>query len=284
MKRIFCVILMLLSFSAFTSCKRGANKTKKAARIDEITETALPAAQAGPIRNPGDTIINKVDTEEIKTSAFRKMDLPQVPFKFISIKTKASVVLPGLNQSVNATVRIAKDSLIWLSAGMFGLEGLRALVTKDSVKVQDRVRKQYMALAIHELSNLLHFDASFALLQSMILGQVPLEQQVADLVLAEGGLTRLVQQRGDMKVENLLGDSKNLIKLTSTNVLNGSFLEMSFSRNANEKIPVEISGTGKDIKNNKAVGFGMNHSQISFLDESPGFAFQIPASYTKVSR
>jgi hypothetical protein len=48
----------------------------------------------------------------------------------------------GKNYDVNATMRMYKDSAIWLSANaVLGIEAMRVLITKDSVKLLNKLDK-----------------------------------------------------------------------------------------------------------------------------------------------
>ena len=50
----------------------------------------------------------------------------------------------GKKYNVNANLRMYKDSVIWISVtGLFGIEGLRAYITKDSVKILNKLDKIY---------------------------------------------------------------------------------------------------------------------------------------------
>ena len=48
------------------------------------------------------------------------------------------------NIMINAHFRMYKDSVIWISVtAIFGIEGLRAIITQDSVKILDKQNKCY---------------------------------------------------------------------------------------------------------------------------------------------
>ena len=91
-------------------------------------------------------------------------------FDFLSIKGKAQVTLKGNKQGANLSVRVRRDSIIWVSAGLAGFEGVRAVLTRDSVHVVNRLEKTYFSGGYDYLSKLLNVPVSFAQMQTLMLG------------------------------------------------------------------------------------------------------------------
>ncbi len=59
------------------------------------------------------------------------------------------------NYNVNAIIRMYRDSAIWISANaVLGIEALRVLITKDSVKVLNKLEKTYSARSVDYLQRL----------------------------------------------------------------------------------------------------------------------------------
>ena len=69
-----------------------------------------------------------------------------------------------------------KDSLIWISVTGVGFEVARGLITKDSIVFMDKFHKEYFAFNYEQLSKKYNFDLNFALLQSIIIGNLPFPQ------------------------------------------------------------------------------------------------------------
>ncbi len=78
------------------------------------------------------------------------------------------------SQSLNADMRMLRDSIIWLSAYPnlmgFKVEVARALITRDSVKVIDRFNKKYYAKGIDYIQNIVGYPVDFTTLQRIIAG------------------------------------------------------------------------------------------------------------------
>src|ERR1700752_3762669 len=55
----------------------------------------------------------------------------------------------GKNNNINANLRMYKDSAIWISiTAILGIEGLRAFITNDSVKILNKQDKVYTARSV----------------------------------------------------------------------------------------------------------------------------------------
>jgi hypothetical protein len=77
----------------------------------------------------------------------------------------------GNKYNVNAHVRMYKDSVIWLSiTAILGIEGLRVLITADSVKVLDKQNKVYKARSISFLQELTALPLDLPALQDLLIG------------------------------------------------------------------------------------------------------------------
>ncbi len=77
------------------------------------------------------------------------------------------------NQDINFSmnVRIKKDSLLWSSVQVFGIEMLRAKLTIDSMKLLNRLEKKYMRGSTHLLGNLMGVNLGPSEVQNLLLGK-----------------------------------------------------------------------------------------------------------------
>lgn len=88
------------------------------------------------------------------------------------LEAKAKVYFEDPYQSMKATayIRYKKDSMIWFSVKKLAIEGARALITKDSVFVINRLDKTYVAKDLDYLQNNFGLPADFDYIQSILLG------------------------------------------------------------------------------------------------------------------
>lgn len=74
------------------------------------------------------------------------------------------------NQSVRTTVRVRKDSAIWASFSLLGIEGARVLITPDSIKMINRLDKSYFVGDFKYIERTFQVPLDFQSLQDMIIG------------------------------------------------------------------------------------------------------------------
>ena len=91
-------------------------------------------------------------------------------FLFLSAKGKAQVTMKGNKQGANISLRMRRDSIIWVTAGLAGFEGVRAVLTPDSVRVINKLEKTFFTGGYDYLSKLLNVPVSFAQMQALLLG------------------------------------------------------------------------------------------------------------------
>ncbi|MBF9143154.1 DUF4292 domain-containing protein [Hymenobacter properus] len=91
-------------------------------------------------------------------------------FLFLNAKGKAQINMKGDKQSANISLRMRRDSVIWVTAGLLGVEGVRAVLTPDSVRVVNKLEKTYFTGGYDYLSKLLNVPVSFAQMQAILLG------------------------------------------------------------------------------------------------------------------
>src|SRR5678815_2230499 len=59
----------------------------------------------------------------------------------------------GKKYDVNVFIRMKKDSLIWISVnGALGIEGMRVLIDKDSVRILNKLDKEYQVRSLEYLT------------------------------------------------------------------------------------------------------------------------------------
>lgn len=89
-------------------------------------------------------------------------------------KLSASYSVNGVKKSFKGSLKIQKDSLIWISitAPVGGLEVARLMISQDSVKLIDRLKKQYFIDDYDFFRDNLNVDMNFEALQAIITNSV----------------------------------------------------------------------------------------------------------------
>lgn len=134
-------------------------------------------------------------------------------FLFLNAKAKAQINLKGNKQGANLSLRMRRDSIIWVSAGLAGFEGVRAILTPDSVHVLNRLEKTYFSGGYNYLSKLLSVPVSFAQMQAILLGDyLPAPTGTTPVVVAEASGQRVSYPLAGVLIERLLQASTGRVQ------------------------------------------------------------------------
>ncbi|HEX8328758.1 MAG TPA: DUF4292 domain-containing protein [Hymenobacter sp.] len=127
-------------------------------------------------------------------------------FQFLSAKGKAQLNMKGNKQGANLALRMRRDSIIWVSASLVGVEGVRAVLTRDSVRVLNRLDKTYFSGGYDYLSKLLNVPVSFAQMQALLLGDyMPAPAGTKPTIATEeAGRQRVTYPLAGVLIERLL--------------------------------------------------------------------------------
>ncbi len=116
-------------------------------------------------------------TESRTTAALKKLLYTdnEIPFNSFSAKVKVSYEDAGGKQpDVNAFIRMKKDEAIWISiaATFLNIEGMRILITPDSVFILNKMEKTYSAYPISYINERLSIPVNFQDAQRLVSGKV----------------------------------------------------------------------------------------------------------------
>ncbi|MDI6832490.1 MAG: DUF4292 domain-containing protein [Bacteroidales bacterium] len=113
---------------------------------------------------------NQISTDEPQNIITDTVSISQEP-SFTNVFLKADCELISNNNSTNfnANIIIIHDSVIWISAtAIAGIEAFRILCTIDSIKIIDRLNKEYYASTYQEINNKMGICINFNLLEALI--------------------------------------------------------------------------------------------------------------------
>jgi len=231
-----------------------------------------------------------------------KLDSNQLKYNNISSKFSASYTLGSKTTSFKGTIRIKKDSMIWLSiAPALGIELFRVQLTPDSVKFLNRLESSYFAGSFNYLNQLVNANINYQILQSVLLGN---DFSTHDPSLYKAGLdnkqyklSSIEKYRNNRGIIDSLGFnlvqhiwlnpetfkiSKHLIKekkqkdkQKKIEVLYDDFKEINEQIYPRSILFTIVSKAAKDIE------LSVNYTKTN-LDQAIRFPFRIPSKYTPI--
>ncbi len=153
---------------------------------------------------PGTSVA--MPTAKAMEPALPSVQATNTTFTFLNAKGKAQVNMKGTKQGANLALRMRRDSIIWVSAGLAGIEGVRAVLTRDSVRVLNRIDHTYFTGGYAYLSKLLNVPITFAQMQALLLGDyLPAPTGTTPTVaIEEAGRQRVSYPLAGVLVERLL--------------------------------------------------------------------------------
>lgn len=99
-------------------------------------------------------------------------DSSKIEAGILELKFKAKLTDQTGTHRATCYVRMYRDSLMWISIRSMSLEGMRMLMTTDSLKFVDRMNKKYYQGDYGFLNRRLNLNPDFHLLQSMLLQEM----------------------------------------------------------------------------------------------------------------
>jgi hypothetical protein len=268
MTRFFVLLAIMALIASCRSTKKIQNAITKKDTV--VTVTVPPDVQ-------------KNDTSILILSTIQKMKSNLISYNTFTAKVNVDYRGgDGKNYDVNANVRMYKDSALWISANaILGIEALRVLITKDSVKVLNKLEKTYTARSVDYLQQLTALPLDLATLQDLIVGNpVFLDPKIVSYSVSGKTITMLS-----------IGEFfKNLITLSEVDhtILHSKLDDADITRNRTANL------TYTDYENKKGFPFStkrritvaekktldirLDFKQYDFNQEV-SFPFSIPRNY-----
>jgi hypothetical protein len=278
-KSIFTISIVFLI--GFTSCKKHRAKTKaKADSLLVLEKKVIPIIDSSA-NKPVTGNIDK-DVENIK--------IDEIDFVNFSSTSKLHYKTATESQNAQINFRIKKDSLIWFSISGFGIEAVRGIINKDSLFAIDKLHREYYKFDFASLSNNFKFDLNYDILQSLVLGNMPIKKKGKNkYVKRENDYYLLHQEDGKVLIDNYIGDAnRKLKKLQLTKEAQAeNKLTMTFDdfQKINDHIFPYESLIKVDYQSDKDNKFyetliELKHKKVEFSKGNLNFPFSIPANYT----
>lgn len=228
------------------------------------------------------TVVLKKDSIRITETPVEEkvfFETKEIDFEKLKIKSKISIKTAKIDQTIPATIHVKKDSVIWISIAL-GLEAARVSINPDSIFLLDRLNRKYYKVSFKELSTNFDFDINFEMVQSLLIGNLPVKIDSLDTYQKKTEFNRIWQKRNDVDIENRFDLEKNkLFFIDATDKKTNTRLNIdykSFISEDNKLVPTIISLLISG-KNEAKIEF--EHSKFDFLDRNIRFPFNIPKGY-----
>jgi hypothetical protein len=211
-------------------------------------------------------------------------------FLYLKAKGKVQADLKGHKQTVNISMRIRRDSVIWLTGGLVGVEGVRVLLTPDSVLVVMPLQREYFAGGYRYLSQLLGIPINFLQLQALLLGDYyPAPVGTIPTVVMEPTQQRVTYPQATLVMEQLLNLSNGRLqqlKVTDSSTPRSMIVDYTDFRPLEPNNLPFAHATFVQAQQGKegATTLSINYTKVDLDRERLHFPFSIPASYKRMQK
>lgn len=217
-----------------------------------------------------------------KASAIGAFQDHLIEFETFEGKAKIRFEDADKSLSVKATIRIKKDEKIWVSAGMLGFEGVRALITPDSVKVINRLEKTYYAEPIEYISELTSMPVDFNGLQNALIGNWLFFDEGNAKYEEKEGVVELYSEKNNI-VNILWLDNASLLleRQTVLDQINNRNMEISYHDYRDTKGNAFAYESNIHVTGQDEAWIDMEYSDVE-LDNNPSFSFTVSDKYERI--
>ncbi|MBC7828032.1 MAG: DUF4292 domain-containing protein [Chitinophagaceae bacterium] len=226
---------------------------------------------------------SKADSIRFIQQVYGTIQRNKISFNTFSAKVKVNFEgNDGKKSDFNAFLRLKKDSALWISINAaLGIEAFRIMITRDSVKVLNKLEKIAQLRSLGYLQEVAKIPLSFTELQNLIVGNAPyLDSNIVSYKNEEASVSLV--SLGDL-FKHFLTVSKNEFqlqhsKLDDVDKIRARTCDITYG-DYETKNGVSFSTFRKITVSEKAkLDIEMQFKQFDF-NEQLNFPFNIPRNY-----
>ena len=158
------------------------------------------------------------------------IEIQEIDFDYFHGKARMIYNDNKKEREVKAHIRIRKDSVIWMTFTVIGVQGGRALINHDSVTIVSTVDKEYYVFDYATLSKRFNFDINYNTIQSAFLGNLIWSRQETDGITPGTDFNLLEQHRGTVDLKNHINPlTRKIEKIEMKEQSTGNSIQIDYS-------------------------------------------------------
>ncbi len=204
----------------------------------------------------------------LEKELIKQINLKNISPDWTSLNSKIKVNKEGQEVTINAHIRIKKDSIIWISVkAPLGIEIFRTMITSDSVYYMSRMNKNYFIKHISHIREVVKADVSFIKLQ--------------EIIFASPNITFLNSNKENYEI------LKDIFRVYKMELQEEEDKKVSI-RYSDYKVFSDIGGLYFpekifiDVKSEEVFTAEINYTKIKF-NKTSSISFKIPKSYVSIN-
>ncbi len=213
--------------------------------------------------------------------------IEEIDFEYFQGKARMILRDSKKEREVKANIRVRKDSVIWMTFSVIGVQGGKALINKDSITIVSNVDKEYYVFEYSELTKRYNFPINYNVIQNALLGNLIQERKDDDSIVQESSVFILKQQSGTVSVTNFVNAASmkiEKVEMKEENTSNSLVMNYSNFQPVGDKV-FPYNGTinlfYKALSGllNTTIIFEYNKAEVG--DKELKFPFNIPKRYER---
>ena len=244
-------------------------------------------------KNEGSSVVKINESDSLEMARIRAEMYDRVMSNHLTFETFSSRVRvdfednSGQKNSATANVRMASDSLIWISlTGPLGVEGYRALIKPDSVIIMNKLERSVTYASMAYLQQITSLPLQFRELQDLLIGNP---------VFFTQNIVSLSRNGSNIQILSIGPEFKNLVTVdSSTNaMLHSKLNDINELRNRTCDIRYAdyqvVAGKNFPATRNMVIteksilNIALNFRQVTF-DQPQDYPYNIPKSYEVIRK
>lgn len=206
-----------------------------------------------------------------------------IPWTYFSSKANIDYTNGDDNQNVSSNIRMYKDSLVWISVNVFGIEGARILINRDSMVVCDKLHKTYQVYNKQLIENVLGAPLTVTEIQNVILAKPVYSLKLYEIVQNSELFMKIHNEQPKVNVNHIY--QKQFYNIDTTLIEDKTrpqYARISYGNYVN------INDHNFPLKSQVNAYNGLTTMQIKMEFENPDFVtavsfpFNIPKTYERI--
>ena len=190
----------------------------------------------------------------------------------------------GKKYDVNVFIRMKKDSLIWISVnGALGIEGMRVLIDKDSVRILNKLDKEYQVRSLEYLTEVAALPLDLHTVQQLIIGNpVFLDSNIVSYSLEESRVSLLSEGHWFRHLISM-NNNDHLVrhsKLDDVDILRNRTCFLTYSDYETDKGVKFATNRTVSVTEKTKLDVKLNFKQYAF-NETLSYPFSVPKNYKR---
>ncbi len=269
------IISFLFGAILITSC-RSTKKIQTAITKKDTTSVIVVVAANDP----------HADSLKFISETYEKLNANKIGFETFSAKINTEYQgSDGKKNNVTVFVRMKKDSVIWISVnGLLGIEGLRVLIERDSVRTLNKLDKEYQVRSLEYLQEVAALPLDLRSMQELIIGNpVFLDSNIKSYSVLDNIISILSEGKWFRNLASMNNNDHLILhcKLDDVDVLRNRTCFLNYADYENKKGVNFSTSRNITVTEKTKLDVKLNFKQYEF-NETLSFPFSIPKNYKKI--